>query len=318
MGLPVTVYRYTDAGAPQLTSGTPSEWIAILKACLVDGYGAKAGLGWTLEFENAGQYKAAFRNSVVDGGTGGYVQFWSSTGGNAANTGMNFQTADSMSALDSFTKAGYGRQLSLTTGMRGWEIIGTSRGFYIISHFTTNLLNGITTSSVQINQHYFIGDIESHLSNDQGVFTIVSTLATQSNQYSTSSTGIVNNTQSLYCRLYAADGGTSSFMYSASKMVSVGSASLDGNAESLGLNHVMTPLVVTGANSTSDVNGVLQNNSLVMPYCRGIIPGLYISTFAGYRNENWPTELTRNEVQWVLLRSYFYTGYWVKTGTWYD
>ena len=47
--MPVTVYRSTDAGAPLLTNSNGS-LIAVLKACLVDGYGSKASAGWTAPF----------------------------------------------------------------------------------------------------------------------------------------------------------------------------------------------------------------------------------------------------------------------------
>lgn len=318
MGLPVTVYRYTDAGAPQLTSGTPSEWMNILKKVLVEGYGSKAPLGWTLEFENAVAFKLAFRNKVADGGTGGYFQFWSSTGTNSANTPMNMQCAASMSALDTFTKVNYGRQLQYSqTGIRGWEIIGTSRGFYITPHYTTNLLNSVSTSNPFV-QQYFIGDIQSFIANDSGVFTIVSGVNTQGDNFGTNSVGITATTTSVFSRLYSADGGTSNYFYSAIKAHGPSITSLDGNAESLGINHIMSPLMLTGAQATNDVNGVVQNNSLTMPYCRGVVPGLYMSSFAGYRSENWPKELVRDSVTWILLRSGFYTGYWIKTGTWYD
>lgn len=314
MGLPVTIYRYTDAGAPQLTSGTPSEWINILKKVLIEGYGSKAPLGWTLEFENAGAYKVAFRNSVADGGTGGYVQFWSSNGGNAANTGMNFKAAAAMSALDTFIKPVYGRQISAANTIRGWEIIGTSRGFYIMTHQTNIQTIGLSVTSSHV---FFIGDIWSTIAGDQGIFTIVSSTQT-GDTYGTSSYGITYPNSTLYYILYASDSSASSAWYSTGKNPTYGVASMDGNAESLGIDHIMTPFVIIGSQTTNDINGVPQNASLVMPYCRGVIPGLYMSSFAGYRTENWPKELTLNDEVWVLLRSYWYTGYWIKTGTWYD
>lgn len=43
------VYRSTDASAPSL-AGTAGSLVALLKACLVDGYGSKAGAGWTMPF----------------------------------------------------------------------------------------------------------------------------------------------------------------------------------------------------------------------------------------------------------------------------
>lgn len=73
-----TIYRSSDASAPTL-SGTANSLCALLKACLVDGYGAQAAAGWTEEY--TGVNKAAYRPGsgnrlyfrVQDdaGGTGG-------------------------------------------------------------------------------------------------------------------------------------------------------------------------------------------------------------------------------------------------------
>ena len=54
--VPVTVFRSTDAGAPQLKSEAGS-LKTLLKTCLVSGYGAKRGLGWQMHNETG--------NSVV-------------------------------------------------------------------------------------------------------------------------------------------------------------------------------------------------------------------------------------------------------------
>lgn len=68
--MPTTVvsYRSTDAGAPVLT-GAAGEYVALLKACLVDGYGARAAAGWTRPY--SGTNKAAFR---MGGGNQFYVR----------------------------------------------------------------------------------------------------------------------------------------------------------------------------------------------------------------------------------------------------
>lgn len=48
----VRVYRHTDASAPVLT-GQVGSMSALLKACLVNGYGAKAAAGWSNPFSGA-------------------------------------------------------------------------------------------------------------------------------------------------------------------------------------------------------------------------------------------------------------------------
>lgn len=49
--VPVTVYRSTDAGAPQLKAEAGS-LKTLLKTCLVSGYGGKQGLGWQMHNES--------------------------------------------------------------------------------------------------------------------------------------------------------------------------------------------------------------------------------------------------------------------------
>jgi len=56
--------RSDDVGAPTLT-GEPGKMVALLKACLVDGFGAKSAAGWTVPYEDAANNVAVFR---PDGG----------------------------------------------------------------------------------------------------------------------------------------------------------------------------------------------------------------------------------------------------------
>jgi hypothetical protein len=59
----INIYRSTDAGAPALNS-TVGSLIAVLDACLVDGYGGKSPAGWTKAF--TGTAKAAYRMPATD------------------------------------------------------------------------------------------------------------------------------------------------------------------------------------------------------------------------------------------------------------
>lgn len=51
--VPVRVYKWSDAGAPVLNQ-TANCAINVFKACLVTGYGSKAGAGWTEAFQGTG------------------------------------------------------------------------------------------------------------------------------------------------------------------------------------------------------------------------------------------------------------------------
>lgn len=74
----MTVYSSTDTSAPVLGNSNGS-LIAVLKACLVDGYGSKAAAGWTRPY--SGTNLAAFKQGaggnnrllrVFDGGSDSY------------------------------------------------------------------------------------------------------------------------------------------------------------------------------------------------------------------------------------------------------
>ncbi|MCU8106065.1 hypothetical protein L5M38_16190 [Shewanella sp. SM101] len=312
MGLPVTVYRYTDAGAPQLVNATPSEWINILKKVLVEGYGDKAPLGWTLEFENAGAFKVAFRNSLTDGGCGGYFQFWSSNGANTAGGTCYLNAALGMSALDTFIKPIGLRALPLSSAGKGWEIIGTSRGFYIIQHRSVEPITMYTaTQSQQI--CYFIGDIQSFIANDMHAFTIVSANTTDGDNGSTSYVVInLGNQGSCFSRLYASDGSAPYSFYKYSYMFPTVTNAVTDGAEGIGVQHIMAPAILNLSYNATN------NSSQVLPTARGVVPGLYESSFCGYRDAVWPIDVDINGATFTLLRGYYTCKLWISTGDWYE
>lgn len=56
------IYRSSDGSAPVL-DGQAGSLVALLDACLVTGYGAKAAAGWSKDY--TGTYKATFRNGAA-------------------------------------------------------------------------------------------------------------------------------------------------------------------------------------------------------------------------------------------------------------
>ncbi|MEI8616064.1 hypothetical protein P4S54_21370 [Shewanella sp. PP-He15 brown] len=314
MGLPVTVYRYTDEGAPQLVTSSASEWITILKKCLVEGYGSKSALGWTVAFEDALNFKIAFRNTTLNGGSGGYFQF---NGANTATATCTLRCAESMTALDSFIKQVPARGLRGQNTYRGWEIIGTSRGFYLILHRTSNLLMSDTTDTSQYiyYQTYFIGDVDSLYANDQSLFTLVSGT---SGVATTNSHGVNHLTK--YATLYDADAGAGSpIEYSATAFFPMSNnTAYNVNAETAGLQHILSPVTLTCSIAITDRNGVLAPSSLITPFARAKVPGLYQSSCMGYRNDNWPIDVPMNGVMHTLLRSNYAPSLWINMVTWYE
>lgn len=307
MGLPVTRYTHLDAGAPQLVNCTPSEWINILKKVLVDGYGSKAPLGWTLAFEDAGTFQVAFRNATTDGGSGGYVQIGSITGVNTTAAGIIVTAASSMTAINTFVRKQFSRRFSLIASAKGWEIVGTKRGFYLIQHFTNNLNYYSTTGHAC----YFIGDYESIYDNDPSRFVLVSGRNLMGDSTTASPSDYIGGAASLYSQIYAADGSNASNFCQASPIASVqNGASINENAESLGVKHLLSQMVFC-------VNAATSNNSLTQPQVRGIVPGLLFSSFSGYSSEQWPKSLTFNGKNHVGVRGNLALYAWINTEEWY-
>ncbi len=64
------IYRWDDAGAPSLTGGVAaaSNWIGVLHACLVTGYGSKAAAGWVRQFIDGAGTLAVFQPASLEFG----------------------------------------------------------------------------------------------------------------------------------------------------------------------------------------------------------------------------------------------------------
>lgn len=66
-----TIFRSTDSGAPPI-SGATGTLITVLDACLVSGYGAQSGVGWTRAFTSGtGGFRVAYR---MPSGNRAYLQ----------------------------------------------------------------------------------------------------------------------------------------------------------------------------------------------------------------------------------------------------
>jgi hypothetical protein len=316
MGLPVTVYRWDDVGAPQLgATPTPSEIIAVLKACLVDGYGSQSGLGWTVAFEDVATSKIAFRNSTADG-SGGFVQYWSTNASNNAGTLLYIRAASAMSALDNFTNPSVRFMHHNSPYNSQWVIIGTSIGFYAIPKYDSYDLNYLTSSQYEVT--YFVGDLDSNYPNDVSRFTICSANTGSDMSGVNYSHSLTYSTNTACGFMYGVDGNSKSnpmlIDYGGSNVTIQNS---HYTLEEQGINPVLIPVTIR-VNSTAqtDIDGLPCGISGKNPWFRGIVPGLFSIGFSGYGNESWPTIKTWNGQDYMLLRGY-YTATWVNITEWY-
>ncbi len=177
MSLIPTVFRSTDPGAPILT-GTAGSFAALMDAVLVTGYGSgadtKTPLGWERSFSDGA--KRAYRNSLVDGGTGFYWRIDDSAAQYALCSGYH-----SMSGIDTGVDQfggganAWGKSITAGTTPRGWVIVGNSRTVYVF------LQNGNPASSTSY-AAYLVGDYEcvrkSYVFNFGISFTGVATITT--------------------------------------------------------------------------------------------------------------------------------------------
>jgi hypothetical protein len=150
-----TIYKSNDVGAPTFY-GTTGSYVALLDACLVNGYGSKPGAGWLKPFPNTGS-GGVFPESVggwqQPSGSGFYLFIndnqpnVTSLGKECWATGWEFLTEDSSSVTNT-NGSGSGQfprpvQL-LTTGhvvirksttsdsssLRQWIVAADSSSFY--------------------------------------------------------------------------------------------------------------------------------------------------------------------------------------------
>jgi hypothetical protein len=157
----VRVYRSTDASAPVLT-GQAGSLVALLDACLVNGFGALAAAGWTKPY--TGTNKAAFRNNSTTG-TGMYLRVDDNVTsyfhrayvtGYETMTGIDAGT-NGIPASHTLNYSGWGKSNTQDATARPWVIIADEFRFYIA------IQTGESGSDWSIN---FCGDIISYKPTD--------------------------------------------------------------------------------------------------------------------------------------------------------
>lgn len=157
MGTP-TLYRSTDASAPTL-SGTSGDLIAVLDACLVNGYGAQSAAGWAKSF--SGTNKAAYRPAA---GTQFYCRVVDD--GSDATQGARVATIEgyeSMSDVDTGTAA-FGsyfaaKSASADATTRPWFVLADTKRFVFGAAYN----NGTNPESYN---HIIFGDLIGHAAAD--------------------------------------------------------------------------------------------------------------------------------------------------------
>lgn len=320
MGLPVTVYSSEDAGAPQFAatpSPKPSDYIAILKACLVDGYGTKAPLGWTITAEDVANRKIAFRNSLSDGGTGSYLVVSDLNGTDATNGILRLFACRDFTDFTNFGRRGKYQAVSGNGQQTKWTLIGTGRAFYLFLNNTSKTTYYLSSSSVPA---FFAGDIHSVFPNDAGAFITVanwnSNTDTNSAGWNYSFTYIGASQTGAFDNIYDVDGFDHSLGYQTKFAFSTLAMSLPDEPD---VNTLLSPLyMILNSITANDRNAVKAINSALSPLVRGWLPGFLQSAYKGFTATQYPLYRTFNNQNHLLLQTYGCGEFWLNLESWYD
>lgn len=135
---PVKRFSSTDADAPQIkyNARTAGDVKAVLKACLIDGYGTKASAGWSevnevgnvCEFIAPSVMMSEYRLKIDDTSTSSTV--WSKFYQNTAGTLNGGSVAKSVSYI------------TTTHADNGWTLLATDRGIVFIERFYQTAVSG--------------------------------------------------------------------------------------------------------------------------------------------------------------------------------
>jgi len=138
----VRTYFSTDPDAPEL-NGLAGSLIAVLDACLVNGYGAKPPLGWTKE--HAGENKAAYRQVAKLGYGQYYLRVDDAPDGTQLGRAAIMSGYESMSSVDEginmfpqpdqYLSPTHIRKSATADGVtRQWLLVGDERTFYLMTY----------------------------------------------------------------------------------------------------------------------------------------------------------------------------------------
>lgn len=120
--LPAHVYLHSDPDAPVLTKQNLS---LILKACLVSGYGSKAGAGWTMPYEDAAAGKRVFRPTIY-GELDNYLRI---ADGNAQAVVQSYETMSDVDNGEKVVELAQPYMYGKSKFSGRWALVATERSF---------------------------------------------------------------------------------------------------------------------------------------------------------------------------------------------
>tara|TARA_R110002020_G_scaffold370765_2_gene582406 strand:+ start:4563 stop:5471 length:909 start_codon:yes stop_codon:yes gene_type:complete len=136
---PVLRFKSTDADAPQIdyNSRTAGDVKAVLKACLVDGYGTTASAGWSIvnevdhvaEFISPSAAMSDYRLGIDDTSTSSTTWYY------------QYQNARVDIGASAVIKRSY-TNIKKTSPQNGWQLLATERGLFFIEILDSSAVDG--------------------------------------------------------------------------------------------------------------------------------------------------------------------------------
>jgi len=167
-----TIIHYTslDSSAPQLT-GAAGSLIAILDACLVNGYGSKSPAGWTKEY--SGTNVASYRNPTTGGRNGVYLD--------VKDTNATYYTCrgyETMTAIDTGTEP-FGVHANNSIGYKAsarWQLFACNKYVYFFPGRAATFTPGTSNTSAS---GFMFGEFDTSIDfNKRNNFLIMSRTGT--------------------------------------------------------------------------------------------------------------------------------------------
>ena len=305
----VTVFRWDDVGAPQIVDGKPSEYMEVLKKCLVDGYGAKAPLDWLVSVDEhltTAPYMV-LKNDTAKGGSGSTVVFDApdDTAGTLTKVQCCHSFIDKATLINAGNYFNYNRGGTATSLIKNWMVIGTETAFYFFANPTKlSNRNYCGSSSIIL---FFAGDFQSFYSNDPSRFITLAGSDKDSNNHAwpTMLNAKIGYSSSIsITNIYPLDASDAKEVHSIHTCI--GNVSFVPGAifndATPDISTLVECFLFAGSAPNVSSNAKFINNP-ILPWLRGKVPGLAFSIDAGYRNVPMPHILVINGLRHFQIPS---------------
>lgn len=166
------IYKSSDASAPQMTTSSGS-LLAVLDACLVNGYGAQPAAGWAKTIIDAATFQATYTQGVKAGFAQRllYVKDDSTYPGNATAWACSACTVAASPVLTNYfwdqntTSIGIIVKADQNNGSpAAWILVANERSVVILVKRSTWGIRGW--------QMTFVGDLDTPFPDDKGAFSV--------------------------------------------------------------------------------------------------------------------------------------------------